>query len=106
MKLLLDENLPHRLRPLLIGHEVFTVAFMGWKGIENGELLSLANAHGFDAVITKDNGMPYEQNHDRIPCSIVVIEAPSNELGDIVPLLPALHECLRSIKPRTIERVR
>ena len=28
MKLLLDENLPQRLRLLLVGHEVFTVAYM------------------------------------------------------------------------------
>ncbi len=62
MKLLLDENLPHRLRRLLIGHDVFTVAFMKWSGVENGERLALAAAAGFDAVITKDTGMPYEQN--------------------------------------------
>jgi hypothetical protein len=65
MKLLLDENLPHRLRPLLVGHEVFTVAYMQWAGIENGALLALAAANGFDALITKDNGMPYER---RITC--------------------------------------
>ena len=54
MKLLLDENLPHRLRPLLVGHEAFTVAYMNWKGIENGRLLALAASNGFDAVVTKE----------------------------------------------------
>ena len=62
MKILLDENLPHRLRPLLIGHDVFTVAFMKWNGVENGELFTSAAADGFGVVITKDTGMPYEQN--------------------------------------------
>ena len=52
MKLLLDENLPHRLRPLLLGHEVFTVAYMNWKGIENGSLLALAASNGFYALVT------------------------------------------------------
>ena len=61
MKILLDENLPHRLRPLIVGHNVFTVAYMNWAGIENGELLSLAAANGFEAIITKDNGMPYDR---------------------------------------------
>ena len=55
MKLLLDEKLPHRLRPLLAGHDVFTVAYMKWAGIENGALLALAVAEGFEALITKDN---------------------------------------------------
>lgn len=39
MKLLLDENLPHQLRHEIAGHECSTVAFMGWSGVENGELL-------------------------------------------------------------------
>ena len=62
MKLLLDENLPHQLRHELPGHDCFTVAYMGWGGIENGTLLSLAASHGFDAVLTKDTKVEYEQN--------------------------------------------
>ena len=106
MKILLDENLPHRLRPLLIGHEVFTVAFMKWNGVENGKLLTLAAADGFDAVLTKDTGMPYEQNAQELPCSIVVLEAPTNELDDIRPLVPAILERLRTLSPRTFARVK
>lgn len=102
MKLLLDENLPHRLRPLIVGHDVFTVDFMGWKGIENGKLLRLAADNGFDAVITKDNGMPYEQNLPTLPCSIVVLQAPSNAMSDIQPLVPALLAQLKTMTPRTV----
>ena len=65
MKLLLDENLPHRLRTLLTGHEAFTVAFMNWNGIENGRLLALAADNGFDALITKDCGIEYEHDLNR-----------------------------------------
>jgi predicted nuclease of predicted toxin-antitoxin system len=105
MKLLLDENLPHRLRPLLIGHDVFTVAYMKWAGIENGALLALAAASNFDALITKDNGMPYEQNVASLPCSIVVLEAPSNALEDIKPLIPKLLDQLKSLTPKSVLRV-
>jgi len=106
MKLLLDENLPHRLRPLLAGHDVHTVAFMKWNGMENGALLALAAADGFDALITKDTGMPYEQNMEMLPCSIVVLEAPTNELDDIRPLVPSLLAVLQSLKSRSFVRVR
>ena len=106
MKILLDENLPHRLRPLLVGHDVFTVAFMKWKGIENGDLLALAAANGFDAVVTKDTGMPYEQNWETLPCSIVVLEAPTNALEDIRPLVPALLGLMQTLPPRTFVRVK
>lgn len=60
MKLLLDENLPHKLRQHLPGHEVYTVAFMGWSGIRNGELLARAAAAGFEAMLTVDAGIEYE----------------------------------------------
>jgi len=105
MKLLLDENLPHRLRPLLVGHDVFTVAYMKWAGIENGALLAEAAASGFDALITKDNGMPYEQNVTSLPCSIIVLGAPSNALEDIKPLIPRLLKQLQTLAPRSVVRI-
>jgi hypothetical protein len=79
---------------------------MGWSGVENGELLSRAAADGFDALITKDNGMPYEQNAAALPCAIIVLEAKSNELGDIRPLVPALLQQLANLQPRAVVRVR
>jgi hypothetical protein len=48
MKLLLDEHLPHGRRSEIPGHDVFTVAFMGWSGVENGELLLLTPARQMD----------------------------------------------------------
>jgi hypothetical protein len=35
----LDEDLPHKLRVASPNHDVFTVAYPGWKGLENGALL-------------------------------------------------------------------
>ena len=62
MKLLLDENLPHRLRLEIVGHDVVTVAHQGWSGIDNGRLLALAAAAGFDALVSNDRGLEYEQD--------------------------------------------
>ena len=105
MKLLLDENLPHRLRPPLLGHDVYTVSFMKWKGIENGELLALAAKNGFDALVTKGNGMPYEQNAATLPCALVVLQAPSNALDDIKPLVPQILATLTTLAPKSIIRI-
>ena len=44
MRILLDESLPRPLARLLPGHEVRTVAQMGWSGTRNGPLLALAAA--------------------------------------------------------------
>ena len=105
MKLLRDENLPHCLRGLLVGHDVFTVAFMNWKGVGNGELLKRAADNGFDALPTKDNGLPYEQNAASLPCSIVVIRAASNSLQHIKPLVPEILSRLPTLAPRSVVRI-
>jgi len=101
VKLLLDENLPHRLRLLLVGHEGLTVGFLRWKGIKNGELLRRAAVEGFDAVVTNDRNMPAQQNPTSLPLAIVVLNAPSSELEDIAPLVPELLQKLGAFKPKT-----
>lgn len=102
MKLLLDENLPHRLRPLILGHDCFTATYMGWGGKRNGELLALAAAAGFDALLTKDGNLPYQQDQANLPLAIVVIQAQSNALEDIRPLIPALLAALENLTPNAI----
>ncbi len=106
MKVLLDENLPHDLRLLLEPpHEVFTVAYLGWSALENGDLLSQAAARGFDALVTKDQGIEYEQNLTNLPLAVIVLQAKTNKLDDIRPLVPALLTTLGSLKPRTFIKI-
>lgn len=50
MRLLLDENLPKRLKSDFPDHEIFTVRDKEWSGIKNGELLQLMVADKFDAL--------------------------------------------------------
>ena len=42
MRVLLDESVPVQVRVALTGHDVATVTGMGWKGRDNGDLLTLA----------------------------------------------------------------
>jgi hypothetical protein len=62
VKVLLDENLDHRLRSHLGAHEVFTASYMGWEGFKNGRLLQAAEEGGFDVLVTGDKTLSYEQN--------------------------------------------
>ncbi len=105
MKVLLDENVPHALRALLAPHEVFTVSYMGWGGVENGELLAKAAAEGFAAMITKDTGIRYEQNLATLALSVVVLKAKTNKIEDIRPLLPELMQRLSKLIPKSVVRV-
>jgi predicted nuclease of predicted toxin-antitoxin system len=105
MKLLLDENMPHKLRQHLPGHEVSTTAYMKWGGIRNGELLARAAAAGFDALLTVDAGIEYEQNLADLPCSVIIIRAESNAFEHIEPHIPSLLEVLRTLKPKSLMKI-
>lgn len=48
MRLLLDENLPKRLKQDFTEHEIYTIRDQGWNGIKNGELLKLLLQCAFD----------------------------------------------------------
>ena len=103
MRLLLDESLPSRLRRSLLGHAVKTVVEMGWGGIRNGTLLALASEQ-FDAFITADKNLPYQQNIAKLPIAVVVLAARSNELLHL-PLVSRLEETPARLQPCTLTRV-
>ena len=104
MRLLLDECVPKRLKRELPGHDARTVQDLGWAGIKNGALLSLANGQ-FDALLTVDQGIEYQQNLSGLSISVVVMMAPSNDVDDLRPLLPGVEEALAKLRPGEITRV-
>ena len=104
MRLLLDESVPRRLRRALPSQVVKTVAEMGWVGLKNGELLSLA-APAFDAFLTVDKNLPHQQNLASLPLSVVILNAHSNELDVLLPLIPQLEEVLSKLQPRVVVQV-
>ncbi len=104
MRLLPDESVPRRLRRYLPGHEVKTVVEMGWGGVQNGALLALAG-QGFDAFITVDKNLPYQQNLTMLPVSVVVLRAVSNDLPELISLIPELLAIIPQLKPGSCVQV-
>lgn len=102
MRVLLDENLPHDLRRLILGHEVFTVAYMDYDSLKNGELLRRAASDGFGVLITMDSKLEFEQNLGTLPLAVIVLRAVNNQLETIKPLVPAVLAALATIEPRTL----
>lgn len=99
MKLLLDECLPHDFRHSFPGHDAHTVEWAGFKGTTNGELLRAAEANGYDAFLTVDQGLPYQQNRTGRKISLVLIRSRSNQLEDLLPLADAIMRALGTIRP-------
>lgn len=91
MKLLLDENLPKRLKQDLQDFEVFTVQDKEWTGKSNGELIRLMMAEHFDGLITFDRNLEHQQNFRKFPITVFVLNAPDNTYQSLRRLVPALR---------------
>ncbi len=80
MKVLLDENLPHDLRRALSALDPVTVQYKGWAGLKNGELLTAAEAAGFEVLVTGDKTVQFEQNMKHRKIAVVSLSAPHWQL--------------------------
>ena len=104
MRLLLDECVPARLRKSLPTHQVSTVVLEGWSGIKNGKLLALATTK-FDAFVTVDKNLPYQQNTALRSIAVWVLDTVSTELPYLVSLLPTLEKALVNLKKGSCARI-
>lgn len=105
MRVLLDENVPRTLkREFASEHEVSTVQERGWAGVLNGALLRAADAE-FDAFVTLDRGLEYQQDLSELSLRIVVIRSVSNRLEHLVPLVPSVQVALARLAPGEVAQV-
>lgn len=76
MKILLDACVPRPLRKFLPDHIVQTAQEMGWGKLKNGALLQAAESE-FDAFLTSDQNLKYQQNVAGRKLAILVL--PTND---------------------------
>jgi len=103
MRVLLDENLPRKLKHG-IAADATTVPERGWAGTKNGALLKLAAAN-FDVMLTMDRGIEFQNSLQGLDLCVLVISAPSNEIDTLIPLLPEINDAISSAEPGRILRV-
>ena len=88
MKLLLDEQMPRKIaRHFPDSYSVDHVQSPGWSGTTNGALLKLAADNGYDALISADKNMAYQQDGETLGISVVVLHAYQLRTQDLA-LLP------------------
>jgi hypothetical protein len=105
MRVLLDECVPKRLGRELVGHTVRTVPQQGWAGKKNGQLTALMSAAGFDVLLTVDQGISHQQNVTAASVAVVVMVGVTNELVDLVPLVPDVQAVLSRVQPGDVVEV-
>ena len=77
MRILFDQGTPAPLRYQLQGYQVVLAYEQGWSTLQNGELLSAAEAAGFEVFVTTDKNLRYQQNLTNRKIALIVLSTPS-----------------------------
>jgi hypothetical protein len=96
MKILFDHGTPAPLRPRLAGHEISTAYEMGWATLSNGDLLAAAEK-SFDAFITTDQNLRYQQNLAGRWLAILVL--PTTSWPEIQKHINQVADAVTALKP-------
>ena len=95
MKLLLDENLPKKLKNDFSEYIVYTVSDKSWNGKKNGELLHLMIEDGFDVLLSFDKNLQHQQNFNKYPIAVFLLNAEDNTYLTLKNLVQQVKVLLR-----------
>ncbi|BDC50323.1 hypothetical protein F183_A26390 [Bryobacterales bacterium F-183] len=105
MRLLLDECVDEDLRHSLTDHDCQTARYAQLAGLDDNQLLTAAEAKGFEVLITVDQHLPFQQNLEAGNLAIVVLCGRFARLSDLERLVPSLQSALAEIRPGRVVRV-
>lgn len=103
MKLLFDQGTPVPLRDHLANHTVETAYEKGWSNLKNGDLLTRAESDGFDALITTDQNLRYQQNLTGRRISVVVLL--TTNWPRIKNHIALIVQAINSVQPGSYEEI-
>ena len=89
---------------MLVGHAGTTVVGRGGAGAENGDLLRRTRGE-YDALLTMDQGIDFQQKIAALPFGVLLVLAPSNRMVHLQPLVPTILEALPVLKPGQLRRI-
>ena len=98
MKILLDECVTKRLKKYLEEFEVFTVRELDLSGTKNGKLMTYCVENNFDILLTIDKNLMFQQNLDKYPIIIVVLNCARSKIEELVTFMPSFKAQLDSLE--------
>ena len=102
MRVLFDTCVPRPLRKSLPGFDVKTTQEMGWDRLRNGDLIEIAE-QGFEALITSDRNLQYQQNLASRKLGVIVL--PTNHLPSVLRLAPKIALALSELSPGKVVEI-
>jgi predicted nuclease of predicted toxin-antitoxin system len=98
MKILLDECVTKRLKKHLEEFEVFTVMELNLSGIKNGKLMTYCSENKFDVLLTIDKNLMFQQNLEKYPVTIAVLNCVTSKIEELVTFLPSLKAQINELE--------
>jgi predicted nuclease of predicted toxin-antitoxin system len=105
-KILLDENLPIKLKSQLQSFEVYTVYDKGWDSFKNGKLLQKAMEDEFDIFLTSDKNIEFQQDIAVINIAFIVLDIILLKWSHIEPLIPELRELIPLVEKGKLYKIK
>ncbi len=68
------KNLPKRLKFDFPEYEIYTIREKQWNGKKNGQLLKLLVENNFDALLTFDKNLQYQQNFSKYTITVLCLQ--------------------------------
>lgn len=100
MKLLLDENIPRKLKYRFSNdYEVLTVPELGWSGIKNGDLLQKMESKDLHILISVDKNMSHQQNLEKYNVCLLVLNSKDTRYNSLV-------EFVQKVEQKLVEEVK
>lgn len=89
MKILLDECVTKSLKNHLIEFDVFTVRKLNLGGVKNGKVMIYCVENNFEILLTIDKNLMYQQNLDKYPVTIAVVNSFTSKIEELIAFMPS-----------------
>jgi hypothetical protein len=97
MRIFVDECVNRKLLSQFAKYDFTYIKDTPWRGTKNGALLSLVQAE-YDVFLTTDRHFPKQQNLRKFNLTFVIMRGISNNIEDLLPLVPDTLTALDKIK--------
>jgi predicted nuclease of predicted toxin-antitoxin system len=98
MELLFDDCVPRKLRAHFAPHNITLAQEIGWKGLRNSSLLTIAQS-AYDALITTDSNLYHQNVVAGFDIAVIVLRAYHNRYENLLPAVPGALTALETIAP-------
>ncbi len=102
-RIILDEGVPKKVALSLPGYDVTDVHEAGWDGVKNGQLLALIERAGYDAFISNDKRIEFEQDWSKRSFAALLLS--TNHWDTLEPNVGNIAVALETARPGEVTRV-